>query len=432
MHPTSALRRAAGVGTIALVAAVGLAACSNGGATPEASASFDTSEPVTITFMEAMSSGALKDSLAAATDRFMAENPNITVELAEQPDYGTLRTKIDAQVAAGDAPTIAQVYSSWAVELAASEVIVPLDERVAASDEYASFYKGIQDDMKLEDGVNWMWPFNKSVYVQYTNTTMVPEAPRTWDEFSTVAKDVSKDGVIALSVDPGGSSGPGAGSEIVSIAAQSNGGAVFDAAGKPTFTDPAVVDALEYFVDLGNAGALATGTNYPGQQALGAEKGAFDLSTVASYQYNLKAVDGKFDMGVAPLPSGSDHAANALNGTNIALFQDATPQEQEAAWRYMEFLASPGEMAQWAAATGYLPISKAATEDPHYQDYVAANPWVTDVVAQLDEATRPVPREWTTQAQGLFAVAVGEALEGVSSPADALAKAQDAAGQLVQ
>lgn len=64
----------------------------------------DTGAPATITFMEAMSSGAQKTALAKMTKDFMDKNPNIKVQLQDQPDYGTLQTKINAQTAAGTPP----------------------------------------------------------------------------------------------------------------------------------------------------------------------------------------------------------------------------------------------------------------------------------------------------------------------------------------
>lgn len=412
----------------AVVFGLALTACGSGSDSGTAS----SDGKVEITFMQAMSGGTQKTSLAAATERFEAANPDITVTLQEQPDYATLNTKLQSQVAAGDAPTISQVNPSWAVALADSEVIVPLDERVASSSTYASFYQGIKDDMKLVDGKNWMWPFNKSLYVQYYNPEMVSEAPATWTDLETTLKNVSKDGVVGLSTDVGGATGIAAGSELVGIMANSNGGSIFDAEGKPTFDDPKVVEALQSFVDLQEAGALAVGKNYPGQQALGAEKGAFDLSTVAAYAYNLAAIDGKFEMAVAPLPSGSAGSSNLISGTNIAMFADASDEEQDAAWKYLEFLASPEEMAQWASTTGYLPISSAAAETDTYQEFVKKNPWATDVIAQLETATRPTPREWTQDAQNIFATAVSNAMSGSASAADALSEAQQDALALVK
>src|ERR1700709_1901037 len=134
-----------------------------------------------------------------------------------------------------------------------------------------------------------MWPFNKSVVVQYYNTAMVPTAPKTWDDFATAAKNASTGGVVGLSIDPGSSSGPAGGTALFEIIAQADGDAVFAADGTPQFTHAGVVKALDLLVQMKKDGSLALGKNYPGQVALGGQTGAFDVSSVASYPFNLQA-----------------------------------------------------------------------------------------------------------------------------------------------
>ncbi|SES01400.1 multiple sugar transport system substrate-binding protein [Propionibacterium cyclohexanicum] len=407
-----------------------LSACSGStaGSTPSASAlpSLDPSKQTTITFMEAMSSGAQQAALKKMTADFEAQHPNVTVQLQEQPNYGALQTKITAQVAANSAPTIAQVYENWADELSSSNVIVPLDEYVASSKDYKDFYSGIQADMKLRDGKNWMWPFNKSVVVQYYNESLVPKAPATWGEFAQTAKSVSKNGVVALSIDPGSETSPAGGTALFEILAESFGTPVFAKDGTPQFDSDAAKKALNYLVDLKKSNALALGTNYPGQTALGNQTGAFDVSSVASYPFNQKAVGGKFVMGVAPLPAGTAKTANQLAGTNIAMFSSADDQQKAAAWAYMQFLTSPAEMAYWASQTGYLPVVKTAMDEQAMKDYLAKNPWVGDVVKQLDTATPLPPVSYVNKASGALSTAISSAVNGTASVDDALAQAQAA------
>ena len=112
------------------------------------------------------------------------------------------------------------MYGDWAAEYAEAEVIVPLESYLAESDQYDDFFDGIKADMKLPDGKTWMWPFNKSVVVQYYNTDLVHAAPTTWEEFATVAKKVSTGKVVALSIDPGSSAAPAGGTAVFEILAE--------------------------------------------------------------------------------------------------------------------------------------------------------------------------------------------------------------------
>ncbi|ABY22756.1 ABC-type sugar transporter, periplasmic component [Renibacterium salmoninarum ATCC 33209] len=425
-----AKKRSTAVGTFAVLAASALLVTACGGGSTAASSNTpptDSKDPVTISFMHAMSTGALKTSLTKITQDFMAKNPNITVDLQEQPDYATLQTKINAQTAAGTPPMIAQVYSNLADEFASSKVIVPLDDYVSQSKDYGNFYDGVKKDLKLTDGKTRMWPFNKSVVVQYYNPTMVPEAPKTWDDFATAAKKASTGNVVALSIDPGNSSGPAGGTALFEIMAQSFGDPVFASDGTPQFTKDGVVKALDYLKQMKKDGSLALGTKYPGQAALGGQTGAFDISSVASYQFNKAAVGDKFAMGVAALPSGPAGTANQLAGTKIALFDKSTDAQKAAAWKFMQFLTSPEEMAYWSSTTGYLPVSKDTLDQPVFKDYVAKNACVVEATKQLDSASSLPAKSWINKASGPLTLAIQDAINNGTDSKQALEKAQDAA-----
>lgn len=437
--PLTPSRRTLLAGGLGLAAgAVGLSACgskgsstggsggSNGSASnPSAVPSGNANAKVTISFMEAMSSGTQKTALAKMTKDFMTANPNITVDLQEQPDYGTLQTKISAQTAAGKPPTIAQVYEDWAAEYAEAQVIVPLDSYIAKAQQYEDFYDGIKADLQLPDGKTWMWPFNKSVVVMYYNTDMVKKVPTTWDEFAQVAKSVSNGRVVALSVDPGSSSSPAGGTALFEIIAQAYGDPVFATDGTPQFTKPSVVKALQYFVDLKKAGALALGKNYPGQTALGSQTGAFDISSVASYPYDLASAGKKFTMGVAQLPTGpGGKQANQLAGTNVALFSAADDNQKAAAWKYMQFLTEPAQQAYWSAQTGYLPVCQEATQQADFKAYAKKTPFITGASAQLNSASALPPVKWINACSGYLSVAITEAVNQGKDPVAALQAAQ--------
>lgn len=436
--PFTPSRRTLLAGGLGLAAgAVGLSACGSkpaaGGSTgstgssanPSAVPTGNPNAKVTISFMEAMASGTQKTALAKMTKDFMAANPNITVELQPQPDYGTLQTKISAQTAAGKPPTIAQVYEDWAAEYAEAQVIVPLDSYIAQAQQYEDFYDGIKADLQLPDGKTWMWPFNKSVVVIFYNTDMVKKVPSTWDEFAQVAKSVSNSKVVALSVDPGNSASPAGGTSLFEIIAQAYGDPVFANDGTPQFTKPSVVKALQYFVDLKKAGALALGKNYPGQTALGSQTGAFDISSVASYPYDLGSAGKKFTMGVAQLPTGpGGKHANQLAGTNVALFSAATDNEKAAAWKYMQFLTEPAQQAYWSAQTGYLPVCQQALKQPDFTAYAKKTPFVTGATEQLDSAAALPPVKWLNACSGFLSVAITEAVTQGKDPVAALQAAQ--------
>lgn len=424
-----------GRGTALLAAATAVAAlagCSSSSTSGSSTGGAAGGGKTTISFMQIMGTGTQKSTLVKLTDDFEKANPDVTVNLEYEPDYGTLLAKETAAVAAHNAPTIGQAYESWAATFANAKAILPVST-YAGSDTPAGlsdFYTGVQNDLKLPDGKLWMWPFNKSVQVLFYNQDMLKAkgltAPTTWTQFATEAKAVSGNGVTAISVDPGSTaSGVGGGTVLFQALAAANGTPDFAKDGTPQLNSAAAVQSLAYLSDLKKSGALAVGTNYPGETALGAKKGAFDMSSAAGYYYENQAVGGKFTLGTEVLPTGSSGPSNIMTGTNLVMFASASAAQQKAGWAYMQFLASASSQAQWSSSTGYLPVTSKAL--PLMSSFLAKNPYMNTAVAALEYAVAEPPYSWVAKAEDEEIVAVQDVLEKGADPKTALDTAQTAA-----
>jgi ABC-type glycerol-3-phosphate transport system substrate-binding protein len=421
-----------------------VSACAGGGsssttsptASPSSSANAGAiTSPVTITFDNVYDSGTLKTALASAIKNFEAANPKITVNNVTYANYGALLTAETAAVAAGNAPTVGQAYESWAQKFATSKVIVPISSLPGASSTMAqdmsSFYTGVQNDLKLPDGQVWMWPFDKSLQVLFYNATMmksdgISSPPSTWTEFAADLKMASKNGVVGITIDPGNATeGATSGEEWLEELAAANGSQVYSGNGSPQFTSPAVESAMQYLVSLKTAGSLATGSNYPGETALGAKKGLADLSSSAGYYYEQQSVGGKFPLTTTILPSGSAGAPDEMAGANLVVFASATSEQQAAAWKFLQYLAGPAEQAAWSAATGYYPVTSQALTEPSMATYLKQNPWVSTTVTGLNNAIFDPPYAWVTECGIDLSTALSAALSGTSA-SSALSTAQSA------
>jgi multiple sugar transport system substrate-binding protein len=441
--------KAAALASAAAVIALSVSACAGGGSSssaaspaasgasgaPASASSAAITSPVTITFDEVYSSGMLKTAMESAVSAFEKANPMITVKLTSYASYGPLLTAETAQVAANKAPTIGQAYESWAQKFSSSQVITPITAlpgaSASAATDMSSFYTGVQKDLKLPDGQVWMWPFAKSLQVMFYNQTMLAAAgaktpPTTWDGLATTLKAASKDGVTGITIDPGSAAeGETSGTEWLEEVAAGNGTPVYKADGTPQFTSPAVVSALNYLVGLKKAGALATGTNFPGETALGAKKGLADLSSSAGYYYEQQAVGKKFPLTTTGLPAGTAGSFNEMAGANLVVFSSATDQQKAAAWKFLEYMSSPAEQAAWSSATGYYPVTSQALTQPAMASYLKQNPWVQSTIDGLNTAITDPPYAWVTQCGGYLANALSAALSGTSA-SSALNTAQGA------
>ena len=424
----------AGPASAAAAALLAVSACAGGGSTGSSASSAPAAKitkPVTITFDEVESSGTLKTEMTALVAAFEKANPKITVTLVPYATYGPLFTAEKAQVAAGKPPTMGQAYEDEAQTFAQAGSIVPISQvaGTAKPAELSTFYAGVQKDLYLPDGKLWMWPFSKSLQLLFYNASLLKAdgiaVPTTWPQFLAALKTASKDGVIGTTIDPGSAAGTTSGEEWLEEMAAANGTPVYTASGAPQFTSPAAESALASLVSLKKAGALATGTNFPGETALGAKKGLVDISSSAGYFFETQAVGNKFPLTTTVLPSGTQGSPDLMAGGNIVVFSSATAEQKAAAWKFMEYLATPRVQAEWSAATGYYPETALALTQPSMTKYLAQNPWVKSTIGGLNGAITDPPDTWVTACGGDLSNALSAALSG-TSPASALQTAQTA------
>ncbi len=404
-------RKSLAIAATAGLLALGAAGC---GSAPSTAPTSSAPKHVTITFMEAMSSGTLSKAMDHLTQEFNHKYHNITVQLIVESSYGTLEAKEEASIAAGDPPTIGQAYEDWAATYAASSAIVPLSSFVhgpngVSASYIASIWPGVWKDQFLPNGKLYMWPFNKSDFVMYYNAARLTQdhlsVPKTWSQFEQTAKAVTSMSMDnwGFSMDAGTSSEAANGTYLYVALLRAFGGHLLKN-GRIAYDSPAGVAAMQVLKTMYDNGSMKLGTNYPGQTALGSEHGEFDLSTIASYYYNEEAIGGKFPMGVAPLPSGPAGQGNVLQGTNIVMFADATPAQQNAAWTFMKWLTEPAQTAYWATHTGYLPVTKEAL--PLMASYYVSHPY-QKIAAESLEYARPTPAvAGFTEAVGTIADAI--------------------------
>ena len=145
-------------------------------------------EPVTIDFWHAMSSGH-QPNLQALVDAFVAEYPYITVTMTYQGSYSSLQGKINAAVAAGNLPTIAQVYENWVTPI--QSILYPIGPHMTMM-EVGDIVDGLVPS-NTYNGVLTTVPFNKSIMVLYYNADLIPTPPTTWAEFFDLSKALTVD-----------------------------------------------------------------------------------------------------------------------------------------------------------------------------------------------------------------------------------------------
>ena len=75
-----------------------------------------------------------------------------------------------------------------------------------------------------------------------------------------------------------------------------------------------------------------------------------------------------------------------IGGTNLAVTTAATEQEQEAAKKFIEYVTNPENCAKVFVETSNLPVRKSVLEMDTVKDFMAANPYTTKLLSQMDYA----------------------------------------------
>ncbi len=217
-----------------------------------------------------------------------------------------------------------------------------------------------------------------------------------------------------------------------------NGGEFLDAEGRPAFNSDAGVEALEWFVELYNSGAVPAGVpNYLwddlGQGfASGTVALNLDWPGWAGFYDDPSSSSVAGNVGVAPPPKGSAGIRSGWSGFHgFSVTQDCA--EPEAAASLVAFLTNE-ESQLLESSAGPLPSRTAVWE----QNIEAAqdDPYRSDVLAAFQvaaESAFPVPQtpSWIEITNVLYPE-LQAAILGDKSPQDALDDAADEATMVLE
>lgn len=370
---------------------------------------------------------------------FQAEHPDIKVNAIYAGNYDDTRVRALAALNAGEPAQLSVLFSIDLYELLEQDVIVAFDEMAESEEEQAwleSFYPGLMAN-GITEGQTWGIPFQRSTIVLYWNKEAFAEAgldpetpPANWDELVEMGKALTKDdgsqwGLMVPST--------GYPYWMFQAFALQNGLELMNGEGTETyFDDPAVVEALEYWVSLSaEHGIMPRGTVEWGTL----RQNFLDGQTAMMWHTtgNLTAVrnGASFDFGVALLPE-KQRRGSPTGGGNFYLFKSASEEERKAALTFVRWMTAPERAAAWSIETGYMGVSPAAYETPALQDYVVDFPAAAVARDQLEYSAAELSTYEGGRVREALNNAIQAALTGTATPADALAEAQATAERLLR
>ncbi|MDA8294965.1 MAG: extracellular solute-binding protein [Actinomycetota bacterium] len=308
---------------------------------------------VDIQLWESHNGGPVGGAMTTLVNKFNATQKNAKVTIV----VTKASSKLEAALAAGDAPVLAEISHydgvfvkagalvSWNPFMRNSTVVTKknLLPTVWANGVVKGQHYRLQADLKVSEVF-----YNKDLFKKAGITA----APTTWSELATDAAKLKHLGVIPL--------GWKDSSAHILPAIMSNGGTLLRGSNtvgnSVAFDTPAARATFNFFRRLYGANELQFHHGTTLREDLAAGKMAMIDGTSAGYAKVLAAVSGKFPVGAFVEPAGSTgHAANLAQGLGFVLPKGHTHAQDEAAWSFVQWWFEPAQQALWAKLTGFDP-----------------------------------------------------------------------------
>ena len=374
---------------------------------------------------------------------FEAENPGISVKAIYSGNYSDTMTKAMTSLKGGNPPHLSVILSTEIFTLIDNDAILAFDDLVTGAEDKQwldSFYPALMENSRT-GGKTWSIPFQRSTIVMYYNKDAFRKAgldsdkpPATWEEMVEMGKKlVIKDD--AGKVTQWGIEIPSTGYPywMFGALARQNGQVLMNNAGTETYFDnPGVVQALEFWKDLGQKQQIMP----EGTIEWGTLRTDFLEQKTAIMWHstgNLTAVktNAAFDFGVAMLPAKKERGT-PTGGGNFYIFKKTTPEERAAALKFVKWMTQPQRTAQWSIGTGYLGTRADAYETDELKTYVKDFPAAAVARDQLTYATAELSVHENGRVYKILNDAIQAALTNAKTPEEALKDAQKQAERILK
>lgn len=314
---------------------------------------------------------ALFNEIAAG---FKQTHPNVSVTFEPLP-FDNYTTTLTTQIAGGNAPDLAWIFETSAVDFVSSGALAPLSEAFGATEGYAL------DDVTesatalwTRDGQLYAYPFSTSPFAMFVNNDLITEAGAqtpaeliaagewTWDNALASAKavaDAGKDGIVIRDFNF---------QTWQNLTAfwRGWGADSWSADGKTcTFADQPMVDAMTVFhnavfVDGSMPGPGETVDFFAGDAA---------MTVTQISRASLLPQDG-FDWDLVPLPAGPAGSYSVVGQAGVAAF--ANKPNTDVAVEFLAYMTNPENSQKLAS---FFPPARASLLNA--ETLSATNPLLT-------------------------------------------------------
>jgi multiple sugar transport system substrate-binding protein len=389
--------------------------------------------PVTITFSSWVGSSPQFKKFAAD---FEKQHPNITIQF-QAVSADNSPQKLTTQVAGGTAPDTAYVDASIVSTFASKGALVNVDGYIAGSKivDGSDYVPGFKQ-ANMFKGSMFGLPYDAETTALFYRKDLFQQAgisgpPQTWDQFKQDADKLTdpakKEYGFAIFA-------PESAYYWFPFLWQAGGHLTSDDGRNIAFDSSAGKQAANFYVGLRKDSPpdYYNQTSWDGRVAFATGKVAmYEAGSWFGGQMKSEFPKITKDWGVAPLPRGPAGCATTIGGDSLVVFDQS--KNQDAAWKWIEFLSSKENLKAWnfgSKTTTLLPTRQSLLSDPALGKF---NPWLKGFAQQMkcavnDNLTNP---NWA-QVQDALNTELGKAIYGDQSPTAALANAAKKGEQIYQ
>ena len=351
----------------------------------------------------------IQNKILEFVEEFKVDYPSVNIELDVVSGYDDMKSATIQDINGGVVPTMTVGYPDHFAEYLITKSIIALDKFIADPNvgyteaELDDFLAGyMTENRQFDENRTFVGlPFNKSTEALFYNVeffeTFGLEVPQTWEEMEILCEQIMQ---IVSTLEDGQYSWLGdiktnlANGEFIPCLYDSGGnlfttiihqfggeytesiyksnGLVDVQKGNIKFnTSPEASEGLKYLQDLSAKGYFnmpdAMDLTY-GSYAYNVGKCIMNIGSTGGSSYYAEAI---CTTGVAPIPyRDADHKYVIQQGTNVCIMSQASDLQKLAAWLFIKHMLTPENTAEFAIATGYMPVRQSAYELQDYLDFL--------------------------------------------------------------
>ncbi len=372
--------------SVTLLLVFTLSACLGGGGREETTVDIPDAlpnEPIEIVIWHAFGEDN-QSLLQEMFDSFNQEYPQVTITQLGQGGYDGLRESTIQSIVAGTTPTIVFGYPDHFVEYLNGNALVPLDEYIAHDVhgvDLNDFVDGfLAENQQYLDGNQYSMPFAKSTEMVVYNKDFFDAqgieisrtTPLTWDELEAYADTMVGNGENQCDFLFNADS---ASNFFINSSRQWDAGYT-DGEGNILVDNDDTRDMLNYFNGLFASDTVSFpiewDENY-GSEPFKDGLVCMSQGSTAGTRYNVPDEESPFnEMGIAPvIQKDLDNQSVMQQGPNVAIVSDADNNQRLAAWLLLKYMTNTENTADFAMATGYVPVRKSGFETAEYQEFLS-------------------------------------------------------------